>query len=165
MAMRSIDRDGDQAGVPIAEAAAALGITAEAVRTRIRRGQLRAYKSGSRWRVVLPLNRSVTGLVVPVRPVQEQVIEQVVEQGNEPVMNRSADRFEVELAALRAKVESQEAELNRAWATIDGLVAALAQRQAEPLGTPPAPPPAPLPTHRLAQPPGLIAQWLRRLFG
>ena len=46
-------RDGD--GVGIAEAAAALGITANAVRKRVKRGSLVSYKAISgEWRVVLP---------------------------------------------------------------------------------------------------------------
>ncbi len=48
-------RDGD--GMGIAEAAAALGITANAVRKRVKRGSLVSYKAVSgEWRVVLPDN-------------------------------------------------------------------------------------------------------------
>jgi len=45
----------DEGGVGIAEAAAALGITANAVRKRVKRGSLVSYKAVSgEWRVILP---------------------------------------------------------------------------------------------------------------
>jgi excisionase family DNA binding protein len=45
--------DSGKAGVPVGEAARVLGVTAEAVRKRVRRGTLSAYKVGSEWRIVL----------------------------------------------------------------------------------------------------------------
>lgn len=44
-----------QDGVPIGDAAAALGITTAALRKRIRRGTVQAHKRGERWEVVLPV--------------------------------------------------------------------------------------------------------------
>ncbi len=43
----------EAAGVPAGEAARALGITVPAVRKRIRRGTLRAYKVEGEWRVIV----------------------------------------------------------------------------------------------------------------
>lgn len=53
--------DNDGTGLTIAQAAARLGITAAAVRKRVRRGSLQAYKAGGTWRVVLPPGRTGTG--------------------------------------------------------------------------------------------------------
>jgi hypothetical protein len=44
----------DLDGVDIAGAAAALGISPQAVRKRVRRGSLQAYKVDGEWRVILP---------------------------------------------------------------------------------------------------------------
>ena len=42
------------AGLDISQAAAALGVSADVVRKRVRRGRLQAYKLDGRWKVVLP---------------------------------------------------------------------------------------------------------------
>ena len=44
----------DDAGLSVGEAARTLGISVPAVRKRIRRGTLRAYKVDGRWRVIVP---------------------------------------------------------------------------------------------------------------
>ena len=44
----------DEQGLSVGEAARVLGITVPAVRKRIRRGSLRAYKVDGRYRVIVP---------------------------------------------------------------------------------------------------------------
>ena len=46
--------EGGTAGLDIGQAAAALGVSVDVVRKRVRRGNLRAYKVDGRWKVVLP---------------------------------------------------------------------------------------------------------------
>jgi hypothetical protein len=48
-------------GVDVGQAARTLGITAQAVRKRIRRGTLEAYKLDGEWRIVLPVGQDGTG--------------------------------------------------------------------------------------------------------
>ena len=50
-------QDRIQDGVPIGVAAARLGLSVDAVRKRIRRRSIRAYKAGGHWYVVLPASR------------------------------------------------------------------------------------------------------------
>ncbi|GAC1395203.1 MAG: hypothetical protein NVSMB65_14210 [Chloroflexota bacterium] len=52
-------------GVPIGEAAERLGLNVDAVRKRIKRGTLPAYKEGERWYVVLPAGQPGVPPVVP----------------------------------------------------------------------------------------------------
>lgn len=66
-------QDGDQAGVPIGVAAAALRLSVDAVRKRVRRGTLAAYKVEDEWRVVLPETRTAgqDAIAPPPRIVQD----------------------------------------------------------------------------------------------
>ena len=55
------DRRRQATTVSVAEAAHALGISHDALRSRLRRGTLDGYKDGDEWRVVLPADRQATG--------------------------------------------------------------------------------------------------------
>ena len=55
------DRQRQATTVSVAEAAHALGISHDALRSRLRRGTLDGFKDGDEWRVVLPADRQPTG--------------------------------------------------------------------------------------------------------
>jgi hypothetical protein len=59
------DRQRQVTTVSVAEAAHALGISHDALRSRLRRGTLEGFKDGDEWRVVLPVDRQPTGDVPP----------------------------------------------------------------------------------------------------
>ncbi len=59
------DRQRQVTTVSVAEAAHALGISHDALRSRLRRGTLEGFKDGDEWRVVLPADRQPTGDVPP----------------------------------------------------------------------------------------------------
>jgi len=59
------DRQRQATTVSVAEAAHALGISHDALRSRLRRGTLEGFKDGDEWRVVLPADRQPTGNAPP----------------------------------------------------------------------------------------------------
>jgi hypothetical protein len=59
------DRQRQVTTVSVAEAAHALGISHDALRSRLRRGTLEGFKDGDEWRVVLAADRQPTGDVPP----------------------------------------------------------------------------------------------------
>ena len=59
------DRQRQASTVGVAEAAHALGISHDALRSRLRRGTLEGFKDGDEWRVVLPADRQPTGNASP----------------------------------------------------------------------------------------------------
>jgi len=59
------DRQRQVTTVSVAEAAHALGISHDALRSRLRRRTLEGFKDGDEWRVVLPVDRQPTGDVPP----------------------------------------------------------------------------------------------------
>jgi hypothetical protein len=59
------DRQRQVTTVSVAEAAHALGISHDALRSRLRRGTLEGFKDGDEWRVVLPVDRQPTGDMPP----------------------------------------------------------------------------------------------------
>ena len=59
------DRQRQASTVSVAEAAHALGISHDALRSRLRRGTLDGFKDGDEWRVVLPADRQATGNAPP----------------------------------------------------------------------------------------------------
>jgi hypothetical protein len=59
------DRQRPVTTVGVAEAAHALGISHDALRSRLRRGTLEGFKDGDEWRVALPPDRQPTGDVSP----------------------------------------------------------------------------------------------------
>ena len=59
------DRQRQATTVSVAEAAHALGISHDALRSRLRRGTLDGFKDGDEWRVVLPADRQATGNASP----------------------------------------------------------------------------------------------------
>jgi len=59
------DRHRQASTVNVAEAARALDISHDALRSRLRRGTLEGFKDGDEWRVVLPADRQATGDAPP----------------------------------------------------------------------------------------------------
>ncbi len=110
----------DRAGVSVAEAAAALGISSEAVRKRLARGTLPGHRVGRTWRVHLDSVEEMAG--------QRTQADTRGQQDATPLVT-----------ALREEVEWLRAEVVRK----DQLLAALAQRvpALAPGTTPPARPP------------------------
>ncbi len=92
------DRQRPATTVSVAEAAHALGISHDALRSRLRRGTLEGFKDGDEWRVVLPVDRQTTGDVPP----------QQAATGNETGSPTGND-----LSPLVDLVERQAAELQR----------------------------------------------------
>ena len=92
------DRQRQVTTVSVAEAAHALGISHDALRSRLRRGTLEGFKDGDEWRVVLPVDRQPTGDVPP----------QQAATGNETGSPTGND-----LSPLVDLVERQAAELQR----------------------------------------------------
>lgn len=91
-------------GIPIGEAAEALGLNVDAVRKRIKRGTLDAYKEGDRWYVVPPGVQD--GASSPAgSPVQDtEPIEARYANVNEPVNNSPAIAL-VPLAAVADQLQ------------------------------------------------------------
>jgi hypothetical protein len=92
------DRQRQVTTVSVAEAAHALGISHDALRSRLRRGTLEGFKDGDEWRVVLPVDRQPTGDVPP----------QQAATGNETGTPTGND-----LSPLVDLVERQTAEIQR----------------------------------------------------
>ena len=97
-------------GIPIGDAAAILGLTVDAVRKRIKRGTLRAYKKDERWYVVLP---GVLPGVLPavqsagqpsVQPVPTRLTGSPVQPANQDEPIEAAYRVAGEAAAEVALV-------------------------------------------------------------
>src|SRR5919199_1969382 len=92
----------DQVGIPISEAAQRLNLSENAVRLRIRRGRLTAYKVNDRWLVVLPDQGS------------EHVTKQVSDQVDDRILTRSVDQPEISVyQQLVASLEDQVGFLRR----------------------------------------------------
>jgi len=92
------DRQRQVTTVSVAQAAHALGISHDALRSRLRRRTLEGFKDGDEWRVVLPVDRQPTGDVPP----------QQAATGNETGSPTGND-----LSPLVDLVERQAAELQR----------------------------------------------------
>jgi hypothetical protein len=132
--IQAADQDIDQAGVPIADAAAALGVSVDAVRKRIRRRSLRAYKRDGHWLVVLP------GRPAHVRDassprVQVNILDEAQDNGQDrgrpPVQDAAYGELVAtlrdEVTFLRRELDTRTEELRRK----DHIIAALAQRVPE----------------------------------
>ena len=96
------DRHRQASTVSVAEAAHALGISHDALRSRLRRGSLEGFKDGDEWRVVLPVDRQPTGDVPP----------QQAATGNETGSPTGSPTGN-DLSPLVDLVERQAAELQR----------------------------------------------------
>lgn len=118
------DQPGVLDGVPIGEAAAQLGITTDAVRKRIRRRSLRAYKAGGQWYVVLPASRP---------RIQDGDLDTVLDGGQDDNLDSVQDGQLVaalrdEIGFLRRELEARAEEARRK----DAIIMALSQRAALP---------------------------------
>ena len=111
-----------QDGVPIGEAATRLGLSVDAVRKRIRRRSLRAYKAGGHWYVVLPASR-----------MRDQDATRTYDQDDRPGGDLDAgwsklvDKLSDEVAWLRRRLEESEAaqtEMRRLLAHVQSAQAA-----------------------------------------
>ena len=98
-------------GVPIGEAAARLGVTTETLRKRVQRGQVRAFKRGKHWYVVL--DRSA--------PVQDNT-----NSVPDPVPDLVQDRTAAELAHVRALLEEVQHQRDTLVQEREALLARLA---------------------------------------
>lgn len=86
-------------GVPLREAAERLGLTVDAVRMRIKRKSIQAYKADGRWYVVVP-ERDQHATRTPLgEPFGERVQERSAEQETEHRLVRAeqAEQYLVEL--------------------------------------------------------------------
>ena len=102
-------------GVTLAQAAAALGITPEGVRQRIRRGKLSAYKIGRDWYV--NLNKPATVLRSVAQPDTAQEAEQSdrlpVSGGEQAATIELIGQLRAEVAFLRDEILFLRDELRR----------------------------------------------------
>jgi hypothetical protein len=149
----SVQTPGQTAGqttVPIAEAAARLGISADAVRKRIQRGKLTGHKTDQGWTVVW------TELDIRPDSVQTGVQDQ----------SAVVARLESEVEFLRSELSDRTEEIRRRDHIIAGLVESM---RALPAGTVDnAPQEAQTGTLRGdldAMAPTTLRAWLRRLLG
>lgn len=114
-------RDGGQDCVQIAEAAKHLGVSADVVRKRIRRGTIPATKVDGRWCVVLDNG-------------QDSGQEHVPPEGQDAVHTGGQDRTQAvlgELAAYKTFVASKDAEIDFLRAELmrkDHIIAGLVER-------------------------------------
>jgi hypothetical protein len=90
------------AGVDVAQAAVLLGITAQAVRKRVRRGTLSAYKVDGTWRIVLPAAQATAG-----QPAQDAGSAAARAEDVPPGYAALVQRLESEVAFLRQLTEHQ----------------------------------------------------------
>jgi hypothetical protein len=90
------------AGVDVAQAAVLLGITAQAVRKRVRRGTLSAYKVDGTWRIVLPAAQATQ-----VEPAQDAGSAAARAEDVPPGYAALVQRLESEVAFLRQLTEHQ----------------------------------------------------------
>jgi hypothetical protein len=130
--------------VDVVTAARVLGVTPAAVRKRIRRGSLRAWKVDGLWRVVLPAGRE------PSYPA-------VTHPGQDAERDARLAHLEGEVAFLRGLV----AELTRRLPELPAghaAVAPIGESSEPPAETAPEPPESPV-----APPPR--RGWLKRLLG
>jgi hypothetical protein len=154
------DRHRQASTVSVAEAAHALGISHDALRSRLRRGTLDGFKDGDEWRVVLPADRQATGDVPP----------QQAATGNETGSPTGND-----LSPLVDLIERQAAELQRLAASSAMWQARATHledqlRQLAPGTIAPESPPesslmAPGSTETNESPPSGIWTWVKRLLG
>jgi hypothetical protein len=104
-----------RSGVTLAQAAAALGITPEGVRQRIRRGKLSAYKIGRDWYV--NLNKPATVLRSVAQPDTTQEAEQTdrlpVSGGEPTAATELIGQLGAEVAFLRDEILFLRDELRR----------------------------------------------------
>lgn len=148
--------EGDTGGLAVGQAASRLGISTDAVRKRIRRGTLRAYKLDGDWRVVLddPIPTDQVGdpdsnLDSPGRVVQD-------------TETSLTDQLRSEVAFLRQLTEHQAGVIAQQAAAI----ADLTRRPQElPAGRPDPPTPAPSEPRQEAPQPPRRRPWWRRLLG
>lgn len=158
---RPNEDDGDV--LDISQAASRLGISADAVRKRIRRKRLRAYKVDGEWRVVLPLVSSVP-LETPDDPSRTEARTDLdiardagflrVMRENERLLTLTEDQA----AAIREQAQTIEAQRRT--------IAELTERLLSPSQRPPEPP-AELPhsAPETAATPPARRSWWRRWFG
>jgi hypothetical protein len=105
--------DGQPVEVDLTKAATALGITREALRSRIRRGLVKARQEGGRWLVTLPV------MTIPDHGQVDRVDQ----------VNRSDDRL-IDVASLRDHLTATEHERDGLAADKRYLQAALEREQA-----------------------------------
>jgi hypothetical protein len=101
--------NGNLNGVPLRDAAERLGTTVDAVRMRIRRGALQAYKIDGKWFVHLPEQKTEHASEQPEQDA-EQRGEQFTERDQDTAISalrEIIDRQDREIAFLRAEVESR----------------------------------------------------------
>jgi hypothetical protein len=96
-------------GVPLRDAAERLGLTVDAVRMRIRRGGLQAYKIDGKWFVHLPEHETEHLGEQPEQSAEQQG-EQFTERDQDTAIGALREiitRQDREIAFLRAEVESR----------------------------------------------------------
>ncbi len=128
----------DLNGVPLRDAAVRLSMTVNALRMRIRRGGLRAYKIDGKWFVHLPEQEAEHAGEQPEQE-PEQRGEPVTERDQQPAISalrEIIDRQDREIAFLRAEVEArrqsesefrvmlarQSAEITEPWEAVHRVV-------------------------------------------
>lgn len=137
----------DQAGIPISEAAVRLGVSENAVRKRIRRKSLQAYKVDDRWYVVLDgLANDQAGDQAATTSHDQAAARPAGQDGHRELV----DQLKGEVAFLRGQIEIKDRDLVekdeqiRAWIDEakrkDMMIAHLQERIVElPPGTPERP--------------------------
>ncbi len=131
-------QDKDTQGVPLAEAAARLGISEELVRKRIYRKKLKGYKVDGRWHVVL--NGQDQRHATPQDSRQDPSGQ--VQDRQDSFARELIDSQKTEIEFLRSELSARTEELRRKDHIIAALTDTLKQRlpELEP-GTPATPSP------------------------
>ena len=135
-------------GIPVAQAAQALGLSPNAVRKRIRRGSLSAYKVDGQWFIVLPVAHEAAQVV-----------------GHQSDLGRDVGRGEV--AAMAMLVQQVQEENRRLWELVERVTG---ERRlpdlpaAPPAPSEPASPTGDTPPQTPTTPP-VRRGWLARLLG
>jgi hypothetical protein len=176
-----------QDALPITEASALLGLSAEALRKRLNRGTLDGYKQDGAWFVVLPTRDAPSGQAAgrqdgvsgrqdaPPPPSPHQVTPAEVERAIEA----TAARYVADFAGLYDRISTEVAErYEQTIAAKDETIAELRRRaeaaeverdelRSQALPQPPSAAPsnpAQPDTPDAQQPAGGVRAWLRRVF-
>ncbi len=174
--------------VTVAEAAELLGLSVDAVRSRLHRGTLQGLKDGNTWRVILPedvpapgfKSDNLSGTRLP--PTAEVTVTDGQRLSGDPVDNALVDhlrgeveylrdelseaRRQLETMARQAASERERADIlqREALGRIAALTATIEDRQAQQSVTDGTPEPTESPESDESRATGIVA-WLRRLWG
>jgi hypothetical protein len=146
----------------VSEAAGALGITVDAVRSRVKRGTIAHERVGGRVYVLLDTDQS--------RPGHDQGSNRPTDQAHPDALIEALDEMREQVRYLREQVQAEReahAEARRLLLlALERIPPALEPSQEEPQESPESPGPTPTPTEeRGGQQEDTERPWWRRMFG